>query len=118
VSRIIRYAIVVAVLWAIWHAGLVQWRQFEFEDAIKQVAQFGADREVETVRAEVMAAAAKLGVPVVAEKVNVRREADHVYIDLTYVAPVEVFPRYFYSWTFSVVAQGWYIPGGRIPPSR
>ncbi|MCX6550383.1 MAG: hypothetical protein NTY02_05135 [Acidobacteria bacterium] len=115
-GRLVRVVIAALVLFALWHAAAAEWRQFQFEAAVKEIAQFGADREEGAVHAEVMAAAAKLGVPVAAERLTVRREADHVFIDLEYVAPIEILPRYFYPWTFKVSAQGWFVPGGRIPP--
>ena len=113
-GRLIRFAIVALLLWAVWHIGAAMWQQFQFQDEVKQVAQFGADRDEATLRNAVMEAATKLEVPLEAERVNVRKQGDHVYIDLAYTVPVEILPRYRYPWTFTVSAEGWFVPGGRF----
>jgi hypothetical protein len=118
VGRLIRLAISALVLWAVWHAGAAQWQQFQFQDQIKQIAQFGADRDEETVRTAVMEAAAKLNVPLSADRVQVRKQDDHVYIDVSYTAQIEILPRYKYPWTFTAAAEGWFVPGGRFPTRR
>jgi hypothetical protein len=113
-GRLIRFAIVALLLWAVWHVGAAMWQQFRFEDQVKQVAQFGADRDEATVRGAVMEAATTLRVPLEAGRVNVRRQNDRLYIDLVYTARIEILPRYTYPWTFTVSAEGWFVPGGRI----
>jgi hypothetical protein len=118
VGRLIRIAISALVLWAVWHAGAAQWQQFQFQDEIKQIAQFGADRDEETVRTAVMDAAAKLQVPLSPDRIQVRKSGEHVYIDVAYTAQIEILPRYKYPWTFYAAAEGWFVPGGRIPTRR
>lgn len=117
-GRIVRYAIAAALLWAAWHAGSAQWQQFVFEDDLKQIAQFGADRDEEAVRAAVMEAAENRGVPLSPDRIRVRRQAERLYIDASYTAQIEVFPRYRYPWVFTVSAEGWFVPGGRFQPPR
>jgi hypothetical protein len=116
-ARLIRLAIVACVAWAAWHAGMAAWQQFEFSDAVSQIAQFGADRDEESVRAAVLEEAAKLDLPVTAKGVSIRRQEQpaHLYIDVSYTAQVEILPRYTYPWTFTTSAHGWFVPGGRIP---
>ena len=117
-GRLIRLIISALVLWAVWHAGAAQWQQFQFQDEVKQIAQFGADRDEEAVRAAVMEAAAKLAVPLSPDRVQVRKQGDHVYIDADYTAQIEILPRYTYPWTFHTAAEGWFVPGGRFPTRR
>lgn len=117
-GRLLRLAVVICIAWAAWHAGFAAWQQFEFADDVSQIAQFGPDRDEEAVRAAVMDAAAKLDLPVTERGVRVRRQAQpaHLYIDVSYTAQIEIFPRYKYPWTFTTSAHGWFVPGGRIPP--
>ena len=117
-GRLIRYAIAAAVLWALWHVGAAQWQQFVFQDDLKQIAQFGSDRSEEAVRAAVMEAAANRRVPLSPERLQVRKQTDHLYIDASYTAQIEIFPRYNYPWTFTVFAEGWLVPGGRFQTPR
>jgi hypothetical protein len=116
-ARLIRLVIVACVAWAAAHAGWAAWQQFKFSDSVTQIAQFGADRDEESVRAAVLEEAAKLGLPVTPRGVNIRRQEQpaHLYIDVVYTAQVEILPRVNYPWTFTVNAHGWFVPGGRIP---
>ena len=110
--RVLKFAIVAAVLWAVWHGGEAQWQQFVFQDDLKQIAQFGGDRGEEAIRAAVMEAAASRRVPLSPDHVQIRKQADHLYIDVAYTLPVEILPRYRYPWTFTASADGWFVPGG------
>ena len=55
-GRLIRLVITLLVLWAVWHWAVAEWQRFTFEDEVKLVAQFGADRDEDAVRAAVVAA--------------------------------------------------------------
>ena len=117
-GRIFRYVIAAAILWAAWHVGAAQWQQFVFQDDLKQIAQFGSDRDEDTIRGAVMEAAATRRVPLSPDRLQIRKLADRLYIDAAYTAQVEVLPRYRYPWVYTVSVEGWFIPGGRIPPPR
>ena len=116
-KRIIRLVVVICLLWAAWHAGVAAWRQFRFSNEVEQIAQFGADREENAVRAAVVGAAARFGLPVTEKDVRIRRtvQPPELYIDVSYTVPIEILPRYTYPWTFTSSAHGWFIPGGRAP---
>ena len=101
-GRILKFAIAAALLWAVWHAGAAQWQQFVFQDDLKQIAQFGSDRDEETVRAAVMEAATARRVPLSPDRLQVRKQTDRVYIDAAYTVQIEILPRYRYPWTFTV----------------
>ncbi len=117
-GRLLKFAVVAAVLWAVWHGGAAQWQQFVFQDDLKQIAQFGGNRGEEAIRAAVMEAATSRRVPLTPERLQVRTQADHVYIDAAYTVPVEILPRYRYPWTFTASADGWFVPGGRFQMPR
>lgn len=111
-GRLLKFAIAAAVLWAVWHGGKAQWQQFVFQNDLKQIVQFGGGRGEEAIRASVMEAAANRRVPLSPERLQVRKQADHVYIDAAYTVEVEILPRYRYPWTFTASADGWFVPGG------
>jgi hypothetical protein len=117
-GRIVRYAIAAALLWAAWHVGSAQWQQFVFEDDLKQIAQFGSDRDEEAIRTAAMEAAVNRRVPLSPDRLQVRKQAERVYITASYTAQIEVLPRYRYPWVFTVSAEGWFVPGGRIQTPR
>jgi len=116
-GRLVRLVVVAAVAWAAWHAGMAAWQQFQFTDEVGKIAQFGPDRDVESVRDAVMEAAARLDLPVAEKDIRIRRQErpSELYIDVSYTVRVEILPRYFYPWTFTVNAHGWFVPGGRVP---
>lgn len=113
-GRVIRLVVVALVLYGCWHAVRAQWEYLQFKDAVDQIAQFGVDKDPDDIRASVLSAGTKLGIPLAPERVAVRKESDHLYIDVVYTRPVEILPRYMYPWTFTVNAHGWFVPGGQI----
>jgi hypothetical protein len=117
-GRLIRLIVIAAIAWAAWHAGLAAWQQFRFSNDVDNIAQFGPDKDVDSVMDAVLDAASKYQLPVKDKDVRIRRQErpSELYIDLSYTKPVEILPRYFYPWTFSVSAHGWFVPGGRFAP--
>jgi hypothetical protein len=116
-GRLIRILVIAAVAWAAWHAGMAAWQQFQFSDEVTKIAQFGPDKDAGSVRDAVLTAAARFDLPVTEKDVRIRQEERpaSLYIDVTYTAQVEILPRYFYPWTFTTNAHGWFVPGGRAP---
>jgi hypothetical protein len=112
-TRIIRFLIVGLIVWAAYHAGMAQWQQFQFSDALQQIAQFGPDQDEAAVRTAVMDAGVKFGVSLDPQRVSVRKLNEHLYIDVSYTVQIEVLPRYKYPWNFEANAHGWFVPGGR-----
>jgi hypothetical protein len=116
-GRIIRILVIAAVAWAAWHAGMAAWQQFQFTDEVEKIAQFGPDKDAETVRDAVLTAAARYALPVTEKDVRIRKEdrPTSLYIDVSYTVQVEILPRFFYPWTFTTSAHGLFFPGGRTP---
>lgn len=118
VGRVLKYLVIAGLLWASWHVGMAQWQQFVFQDDLKQIAQFGGNRDDEQIRAAVMEAATARQVPMSPDRLVVRRVADHLFIDGAYTVRIELLPRYRYSWDFTVSAEGWFVPGGQLKLPR
>ncbi len=116
-GRLIRILVIAAIAWAAWHAGMAAWQQFQFSDEVSKIAQFGPDKDAGSVRDAVLEAAARFDLPVTEKDVRIRQEERpaSLYIDVTYTVQVEILPRFFYPWTFTTSAHGWFVPGGRIP---
>lgn len=113
-GRLLRLIVAALILWACWQAGAAQWQHFQFGDAVQKLAQFGVDRDEETVRASVLTEASRLGIAVRPERVIVRRQNDHLYIDVSYSQAIEILPGYKYPWTFTASGHGWFVAGGQI----
>ena len=113
-GKLIKFAIVAVVLYATWQAAVVQWHHFRFEDAVKQIAEFGPDKEEDVIKAQVLEAGRREELGLDPDHVGVRKNGDHVFIDVTYTHVVRLLPGYTYPWAFSVKAEGYFIQGGRI----
>ncbi|MBP1603049.1 MAG: hypothetical protein H6Q09_221 [Acidobacteria bacterium] len=116
-GRLLRLIVIAAVLWAAWHAGLAAWQQFQFNDEVEKIAQFGPDKDAGSVMAAVLDAARRLNLPVTEKDVRIRQESQptRLNIDVSYTVQIEVLPRFFYPWTFTSSARGLFFPGGRAP---
>jgi hypothetical protein len=116
-GRIIRLLVTAAVAWAAWHAGMAAWKQFQFSDEVATIAKFGPDKDAGSVTAAVLEAAARYELPVAEKDVRIRQQERpaELYIDVTYTVPIEILPRFFFPWTFTANAHGWFVPGGRAP---
>ncbi len=102
-----------------WRAGMAYWDYYRFRDAVQAAAQFAGDRSTHEVQARVLEIASSLGLPVEAERVSVRRESNHTFVDATYVRQIEILPAYQIPWEFTVNVDAWTItlrtPGGATP---
>ncbi len=114
-SRIIKLAITALCVFAAWNIGSAYWAHYQFDDKVQQIAQFEVDKDEQVIRSQILDEASRLGLPVTEEKVSVRRQSDHLYIDVSYTRQVQVLPRFEKPWTFTVTAHGWFVPGGRTP---
>lgn len=113
-GRIIRLAIVVLLLLAAFRVGQAYKTHYVFADEVDQLARSGARTEEGQVRDAIMEAAARLRVPLEPERLHVRVQPDHVYVDLDYTRAIEVLPGYRRPWVFDVSAHGWIVPSGGI----
>lgn len=115
IGRLIRLVLVVLVLLGAWRIGQVSLAHYRFADEVDLIAQRGVRTSEPEVRAAVSDAATRFGIPVTADDVAIRIQAEHVYVDLAYIRQVEILPRYRYPWRFEVHAHGWVVPSGGVP---
>ncbi|MEI6669027.1 MAG: hypothetical protein WCP29_12805 [Acidobacteriota bacterium] len=113
-GKLIRFAIVAVVLYGGWQAAAARWDHFQLTDAVRQLAEFQAERADDEIRARVVAEAAKLDIALTPDQVRVRKAGDRIFIDVNYVRQVQVLPWYRYPWKLDLAVQNWYVPGGRI----
>ncbi len=118
ISRLIKLVIAVLFLYAAWQVGTAYWQHYRLDDKVQQVAQFDVDKDEETIRARILDEAGRLGIPVQAERVAVRKQAEHLYIDVWYTRQIELLPRLRKPWNFTISAHGWFVPGGKMAPKR
>jgi len=97
-KAIIKLVIAALVIHAVWRAGTVYLRYYEFKDEVTQIAQFGVNVPNNVLRDHVLDASKRLDLPVDPDSVTVQRRQAHILIDANYTEQVEILPRYFYPW--------------------
>jgi hypothetical protein len=112
IGRLIRLIIVVLVVLAVGRIGSAYFAHYRFDDEVSQIAQRSVQADEAEVRSAVMDAARRYTIPIEPGQVSVRLQGEHVFIDIRYIRPVELFPRYTYPWQFSVSAHGWVLGSG------
>jgi hypothetical protein len=117
---LVKLVIAGLVLHGCWRAGTAYWKHYQFVDEVQATAQFGGKQAEHALHGRVLELAARLDIPLDPERLGIRRELNHTYITADYVRRVEILPRYFYPWNFSVNVNAFTLempaelaPGGR-----
>jgi hypothetical protein len=92
---------------AVWQVGPVYWDYTQFKDAAQSTAQFAGARSAGEIAGRVVELAREYDVPLDPADVRVRKERDHVYIDASYTAQLELLPRMVRPWRFVVSVDAW-----------
>ena len=108
-KKLIQLLIVVLIAHAGWRVGPVYWRYVTFRDHVSEAVKFSGARPEDELLDRIVELAAAGRVPVAREAVQVRRVADHTYLDLAYVEPLELLPRYFYPYEFKISVDAWHV---------
>ncbi len=109
-GKLIKLAVAAVVLHAAWRAGSAYWVFYHFEDSMQEVAQFGATSTDEEIRAKVMKLATDQDVPLKPENIEVRKTQAKLFIDAGYDTQIQIFPRYYYPWSFKASVSAWIRP--------
>ena len=99
---LIKLVIVAAVLHATWRLGSAYWDHYQFEDAVKESAQFSERRPVDEIKRNIANLAEKLEIPVDVESLAITKEHRRISIDGAYSREIELLPRYTRHWEFPV----------------
>ena len=101
-KAVIRLVIFALILHATWRTATAYWQHYQFRDGVHQTAQFAAGRSDADIRQQIEEIAKAYEIPLEPEAVTVRRVDNHTLVDASYVARIEILPRYFYPWRFKV----------------
>ena len=116
IRLIIKLAIVALVANAAWRVGSAYVSFYRFKDAVTESAQFGGDKTEDQLRQRVLELAAEYELPVVEDRISVRKEETRTFLTGSYTQPVEVVPGYRYPWVFSWSVEALNLAGSRIQP--
>ena len=108
ILRLLKLLIVALVLHAVWRSGTAYWEFYQFRDKVQEAAQFSAGKTDAEVHDRVMQQAAAFRVPVKPENVQIRRDGQQTYIDVTYVKDIELVPKMApKAWPFTIHVDAW-----------
>ena len=119
IRTIFTTVIVVAILNAIGHAGMVAWRHFQVRDQAQQLILFGSATPPAELEQQIAQIAEEFAVPVAPENIVVTRQGQRTVAEASYTIPVELFPRFFYPVDLSFMVEAFTITGAApIGPRR
>ena len=117
-KRIIKLAIFLLVVHALYRFVPIYLHYQQFKDAVKETALFSSGKSDSEIIDRVMGLAEGYHIPLEREYVQVRREGERTFIDASYVEFIEWAPTYRRPWQFDVGAQAWHIKpvtAGEVP---
>ena len=79
-----------ATLYFGFNVGNVYWRAYQFQDAMTQESRFAAHNANEVIVAHLRAQADSLGLPDGAQKIQIRRKPNQIWIWSEYIETVEL----------------------------
>jgi hypothetical protein len=82
------------------------WHHHQFEYALKGRVLDWRESSDEVILEEVFTLAIENSVPIRPEQVALRREGEHLFLDIAYARPIEFFPTMKRTWKFDVNISG------------
>jgi len=101
-KTLVKLLVIAAVLLATYRVGSVYWDHYQFEDQVKELAQFTDRNHAQELPGKILDLAQKMDIPLDAEGLAVTREQRKVTVDASYVRHVEILPRFSRDWEFAV----------------
>jgi hypothetical protein len=98
---LLKLTVAALIVHATWRVGAAYWDHYQFEDAVKETAQFAERATPEAIEQQVLGLAADQGIPLDAAAVEVTRATRTITVDGAYVREIEVLPRYVRPWDFT-----------------
>jgi hypothetical protein len=91
------------------------WNFTQFRWALKESAAQWRAHDDQAVTEEVLQLARQHQVPLSAEHVQVRREGDHLFVDVAYTDQIEFVPSMRRDWRFDASVDAWTLAGLKRP---
>jgi hypothetical protein len=91
------------------------WSFTQFRWAMKEQAAQWREHTDQAVTAEVLKLARQHKVPIGTDHVQVRREGDHLFVDVAYTDQIEFIPSMRRDWRFAASVDAWTLAGLKLP---
>jgi hypothetical protein len=106
IRALVKLGMAFVIVYFAWNVGPVYVASQRFRSEVAQTTRdVGRGPEQELVTA-IMALATRVGVPLDADDIRVRKDRTYTYLDLSYTEQLQLLPTMTYPWTFLISAQG------------
>jgi hypothetical protein len=101
-KTVLALLVTAAVLLATYRVGHVYWDHYQFEDAVKEAAQFSDRNKADDLAARVLDIAERMEIPLAPDQLSITREQRRVTVDAAYARTVEILPGFSRDLEFAV----------------
>ena len=100
IRLVLKLLIAALIANATWRVGTAYISFYKFKDAAHEAVQFGGGKSDEQLKQRILELASQYDLPVTERSFTIRRDPDRIYVDGSFIRPVEVAPGYTYPWPF------------------
>ena len=103
IRLILKLVVAALIASAVWRLGSAYIAFYKFQDAVREAAMYETKSDSD-LRERIAALAEQFDVPLDADTndaVKIDRQERHIWIQGSYVQPIELLPGYLYPWSFS-----------------
>jgi hypothetical protein len=101
-KTVLKLIVVGVVLLACYRVGDAYWSHYQFEDAVKDAAQFTDRNHAQELPGKILDLADKMEIPLDPANLSIARDQRRVTVDASYVRTVEILPRLSRDWQFDI----------------
>ena len=105
--NLVRLAVLLLIANALYRFVPVYMHHYQFKDAVEEAARFARDRSDAELVDRVMQLAERYQIPLEREAIQVTRDKQTTYVNLTYQEEIEWVPTFKRRTAFSVAVDGW-----------
>ena len=91
-KTLLKLVVMALIVHASWRIGSAYWDHYQFEDAVKESAQFSERKKLETIQTNVMQIAERLEIPIQADQLTITKTNRKITVEGTYSRDIEVLP--------------------------
>jgi hypothetical protein len=107
--NLVRLVVFLLIANALYRFVPVYLHHYQFKDAVAETAKFAKDRSDVEIVDRVMVLAGRYQIPLEREAVQVTRDKQMTYINLTYEEVIEWVPSYKRRMPYHVSVEGWHV---------
>ena len=118
IKGLFKLAIVLLIGHALFRFVPPYWSYTQFKWEVKEKAQGWREHSDAAVLDEILEIARKNNIAITQQHIRLRREPDHVFVDVAYGVPMELVPGWTRTWNFDLSVDAWTLqptPGIRAP---